>query len=115
MKKLIIFDKNVPKKIRYNKEYADGIYLVHDNKRVKRNCKNLSISLAETNENHELNQLISKYEKTGILTQWIDDQYFQYVFTDNADKSDVDRLINSLTPPTRNIIRTAFETAFIKP
>ena len=108
MEKLKVIDNGVVKKIEYTEKYATGIFLVLDNKKVKNNCKILNIDLGENISENEIKQRVTKLEKTGLLTIRIDNQHFQYIFKDYADKFDVDHLVLELPQASREALTTAY-------
>jgi len=108
MEKLKVTDGGVIKKIEYTEKYANGIYLVMDNKPVKRNCEILNIDLGENINELELKQKVTKLEKTGILTTRLMGRHFQYIFKDYADKTYVEDLIHKSAPESKEAMRTAY-------
>ena len=108
MGKQKVIDSGVVKKIEYTDKYVDGIFLVTENKQVKRNCKILNIDLGDNVDPNELKQRVTKLEKTGLLTTRVLNQHFQYIIKDYADKDAVNRLINDCPPQSREALTTAY-------
>jgi hypothetical protein len=108
MDKVRVIDGGVEKHLEYNDKYAHGIFIVHENKPVKRNCEIFSIDLGENTDPNEMKQKVTQLEKTGILTTRLLGEHFQYILKDYADKSDIDQLIKDVPPQSHEVLRMAY-------
>ncbi len=108
MPKLKVADKGILIPVEYDEKYAKGIFLVTNNKAVKRNCNILNIDLGEYVNPLELTQRLTKLEKTVILTTRILNEHFQYIFQHYAEKADFDLLLEDTHPKSREALTAAF-------
>lgn len=113
MVKLKVIDNQVVKKIDFNEKYSEGIFLVTENKDVKKNCKMLNIDLGDSTDPNELKQRVTKLVKTGILTTRILNVHFQYIIKDYASITDFDKLIQDVHPSSRDALTKAYNLAKI--
>lgn len=109
MTKLKVVDKGIVLPVEYDEKYAKGIFLVNENKLVKRNCNILSIDVSDNTNPLELFQRMTKLDKTVILTTRVDSEYFQYILQHYAEKADFNLLLQERTPPqSRELLTEAF-------
>ncbi|HLP56588.1 MAG TPA: hypothetical protein VK151_16235 [Fluviicola sp.] len=107
MEKLKIVDDGQLKKIEVTDKYAKGIFRVVG-KAVKKNCEILKIDLSGNNDPLELIQRVTKIGDVGILSIKIENEYYQYILKEYADKADIEELIAEFPNESKDALRQAY-------
>ena len=113
MEKLNFVVDGVEKKLEYDERFSKGIFIVTENKAVKRNCETLAITVDAPTSDLELKEKISKIGRAGFLTIRIMNEWIQYIIMDYTDQSDFESLLRDMPRQNHEALRMAYRLAKI--